>query len=182
MKMKKRVYAVFIILALVISFGVYRLSAENEDTFETLLEYEVNNRAFARMAMAELSKETSDTQKTPFWKAYLALENFSFQKYEPVVAAYNIRPNMTIASIKNQSSKIALSVAPQSFYKLMYQSTADYVERLQSLPVLCEPKLINFCNYVVAQETAQLRAMEYILTDDWTSATIVIDEFVASQR
>lgn len=168
-------------LAICLIFSSYN-AYSNESIYLDQLDKEINNRAFAFKFASSMPKYHINTIENDFWWAYLELETLSKEKYSEVMRRHHIEPNSLVVYKKSMFSKLMMSIFTQTFYEMMHEATKEYSTQLESIRTTCPEDDTNFCEYAIAQEKLQARAMKYVVDGDFSSATSLIKGFIALSR
>ena len=68
--------ALFVLMQTLISIDL-SANETNNDMFEKIFQYELNNRAFAFMSISKIAEKKAASEEGEFWIAYAELENIN---------------------------------------------------------------------------------------------------------
>jgi len=148
--------------------------------FIKLLDYEIQNRAFALETMKVAVEKNEGAEELPFLKAYLALELLNQQRFVPIAEHYQLdmAPRLWTRT-RTQVGLLATALMPKTSLKAIHAATLKYVAQLQKLERLSQPKDRAFFAYVVEQEEVQAAALGLVLEGKIELATAMLDSFIA---
>lgn len=152
-------------------------SSNNE--FIKLLDYEIQNRAFALESMRVAVEYGSGEEDLPFKKAYLALEQLNQKLFAPIAEKYRLEmaPRLWTRT-RTQAGLWISALMPETALKVIHSATLKYVAKLQELERLSKQEDKAFFCYVVAQEEVQAAAVGLVLDGKIELATSMLNRFV----
>jgi hypothetical protein len=173
--------ALFVLLQTLFSM---ELSANepNNDMFEKIFQYELNNRAFAFISATQFAEKKAGTEEADFWAAYVELENINRPLYTAMAKKYGLEVNSLLVKMKVWGTNLAFKLFSEKMLKIMADATADYVDKLKPLPDLAREEDKVFFEYVIAQERAQAVALAHALDKRYELAASSIRDFLLSQN
>jgi len=151
--------------------------------FIKLLDYEIQNRAFALESMRVAVEYGEGKDDLPFKKAYLALEQLNQQRFAPIAEKYQL--DMAPRLWTRTRTQLGLGISalmPETALKAIHSATLKYVAQLQKLERLSQPKDKAFFAYVVKQEEVQAAAVGLVLVGKIWLATKMLNSFVAENQ
>lgn len=156
------------------------MESKRHKEFLELFDYEVQNRAFALIALQTLAEKEDDPVRKGFWDAYLALERLNQEKYEPFTKSYGItqEPGFT-TSLKASMLVFTYGWFPSYTLKTMHKATVQHVGKLEKMAALADEKDMTFFAYVVSQERIQAEAMLLMINGMEQKAAQLVADFVA---
>ncbi len=148
--------------------------------FIKLLDYEIQNRAFALESMKVAVEYGEGKEELPFTKAYLALEKLNQQRFAPIAEKYqlNMAPRLW-TRIRTQLGLGISALMPRTSLKVIHSATLKYVAQLQKLERLSQQTDKAFFSYVVAQEEVQAAAVGLVLDGEIKRAANMLNRFIA---
>jgi len=156
---------------------------ERQSQFVKLLDYEIQNRAFALNTMQTFLAEKEGSSESQFWRAYLALEKLSRQKYQPVAATYKIdQEPRFFTRVKIFWGVRAMKWFPFISLKTIHSATVKYIAKLKVLQALAKPDEADFFVYVVMQEKVQAESMGLMVSGEQQQAIELLSKFVNGRR
>jgi hypothetical protein len=180
-KIIKWVLAVVIIASCQVNVvaDIQKMNAEKQEEFLALLEYEIQNRAFALMSLKAISKIETDPFKNEFWDLYLSLEVLNQKKYQPVATKYNLdqKPNC-LAQLKYYLLLSANKWFSSYVMDVMHSAANKYVVKLKRMEKLASDDERLFFSYVVEQEKVQLDAIGLMREGRSKDAVNLLSDFV----
>jgi hypothetical protein len=72
----------------------------NNDMFEKIFQYELNNQAFAFMSIAKIAEKKAANEEDEFWTAYAELENINRLLYAAMAKKYDMKINSLFVDLK----------------------------------------------------------------------------------
>jgi hypothetical protein len=176
-------YYQIILVAIVSMFNTGVCSAvTDQEIFDDIFQYELNNRAFAYISVLKLSERMINTEQADFWNAYSRLEKLSYSKYQPVSEKYGLAPQSYLVKAKAWITNIAFQLFPEKMLSIMTDATAKYVDKLRPLISLAKIEDKEFFEYVLAQEQTQAKALAHANNGNFELATKALIEFLGSQK
>jgi len=170
---------VILIVSVLVLTGATIVRCMSGDRFLDGLQYELNNRAFARASMTKLANEPSNGHTQAFFRAYLALENLNQQKYEPIAHKYDLSVNDGVVALKIYGARAASWMFSEKMLSVLTDATIAYVEKLRTLRDLAPADDRAFFEYVIAQEQAQADALQHARDGRFDLGAKVLEDFVA---
>jgi len=148
--------------------------------FIKLLDYEIQNRAFALESMKVAIEYGEGDETLPFWVAYLALEQLNQQRFAPIAKKYQLElaPRLWTRTRTKMGMWVS-AIMPRTALKAIHSATLKYVAQLQKLERLSQQKDKAFFAYVVEQEEVQAAAVGLVLEGEIELATAMLDSFIA---
>lgn len=154
-----------------------------DEVFIELLDYEIQNRAFALDSIVTLVKGGEQSNSLLFFRAYLKLEQLNQQRFTPIAKKYQL--DMAPRWWTRRRAQLVVWTAallPETLFKTMHKATVKYVARLQELERLSPDHEKAFFRYVVAQEQAQASALGLLVAGKPEQATAILIEFVKQNQ
>ena len=147
--------------------------------FIKLLDYEIQNRAFALESMKVAVEYGEGEEDLPFKKAYLALEQLNQKHFAPIAEKYRLEmaPRLWTRT-RTQAGLWISALMPETALKVIHSATLKYVTKLQELERLSKQEDKTFFCYVVAQEEVQAAAVGLVLDGEIELATNMLNRFV----
>ncbi len=147
--------------------------------FIKLLDYEIQNRAFALESMRVAVEYGEGEEDLPFKKAYLALEQLNQKHFAPIAEKYRLEmaPRLWTRT-RTQAGLWISALMPETALKVIHSATLKYVANLQKLERLSKQEDKMFFCYVVAQEEVQAAAVGLVLDGKIELATNMLNRFV----
>jgi len=147
--------------------------------FIKLLDYEIQNRAFALESMKVAVEYGEGEEDLPFKKAYLALEQLNQKHFAPIAEKYRLdmAPRLWTRT-RTQAGLWISALMPETALKVIHSATLKYVTKLQELERLSKQEDKTFFCYVVAQEEVQAAAVGLVLDGEIELATNMLNRFV----
>lgn len=161
--------------AVALSLGGFHTS---RDSFRGKLQYELNNRAFARTAMIRAAEEPARPDVLEFWRAYCDLELLNQSRYRPIEEKYDMKPQPFVVALKTRATEIAVWMFPEKALAGLADATLKYVGELRSLRDLAPAEDHAFFDYVVTQEQAQADALGHARQGRFDAGAGVLSAFV----
>ena len=172
----------------IISLAACQFSPVSEETvmepgfnkeFIKLLDYEIQNRAFALESMKVAVEYGEGEEDLPFKKAYLALEQLNQKHFAPIAEKYRLEmaPRLWTRT-RTQAGLWISALMPETALKVIHSATLKYVTKLQELERLSKQEDKTFFCYVVAQEEVQATAVGLVLDGEIELATNMLNRFV----
>ena len=172
----------------IISLAACQFSPISEETvmepgfnkeFIKLLDYEIQNRAFALESMKVAVEYGEGEEDLPFKKAYLALEQLNQKHFAPIAEKYRLEmaPRLWTRT-RTQAGLWISALMPETALKVIHSATLKYVTKLQELERLSKQEDKTFFCYVVAQEEVQAAAVGLVLDGEIELATNMLNRFV----
>ena len=147
--------------------------------FIDLLEYEIQNRAFALKSVGNFVENRTDQPDYKVWQAYLKLEQLNQKKYQAASDKFNIPLEATVfTKVKVHLGSLGAALCPDSLLGIMKDATIVYVDKLKELEALSANEDKVFFNYVVLQEKVQEQALIYLVDGEIEQAAAAIENFV----
>ncbi|NIB42214.1 hypothetical protein HBA55_21585 [Pseudomaricurvus alkylphenolicus] len=155
------------------------IDTESRREFIDLLDYELQNRAFALKLMEAAVEKGSGNEALPFLKAYLALEKLNQRHFASVAKEYNLdmKPRWWTRT-RTTLALLGTALLPETSLKSVHKATVKYVAQLQRLESLSAEQHKRFFRYVVAQEQAQADAVGLVLAGDMEQGASLLNDFV----
>ncbi len=189
--MPKLVKLMFIVMS-IMSIAVCQANSVSEDgkmnksvnkEFIKLLDYEIQNRAFALETMKVAVEKSEGAEELPFLKAYLALELLNQQRFSPIAEQYQLdmAPRFWTRT-RTQVGLLATALMPKTSLKAIHAATLKYVPVLQKMERLAQQKDKTFFAYVVEQEEVQAAAVGLVLDGKVWLAAKMLNSFVADNQ
>ena len=172
--------ALFVLMQTLISIDL-SANETNNDMFEKIFQYELNNRAFAFMSIAKIAEKKAASEEGEFWTAYAELENINRPLYAAMAKKYDMKINSLFVDLKVWSTNLAFKLFPEKMLKIMADATEVYVEKLKPLPDLARKEDRAFFEYVIAQEQAQAVALAHAANRRFDLDASSMQEFLLSQ-
>ncbi len=150
----------------------------SDDKFNELLDYELQNRAFAVEYTKKSSNSWKDKNIADFWKAYYQYEvsvRYLYQEYANKLNMSTEKSRYT--STKIWTAHFASKVAPNYMLDKIHELTVNYVEDLKELERLSPQEHAKFFRFVVEQEEMQVRALGLVVDGRVKEATNTLIEF-----
>jgi len=159
-------------------------SAADVDTkFIDLLEYEVQNRAFALASTSRMADRQEVSELAGFWQAYEQLEVFNQWRYQAFTKKYGIDQKATwFTHTRIYFAGLATAIAPKSSMNIMQKAAVKYLAKLQLLLDAAPETDKNFFRYVLAQEQAQVEALALAVENKPELAEQVLRDFLVGQK
>ena len=150
-----------------------------DSEFIALLDYEIQNRAFALMTMEALASADYDNLTKSFFEAYLALEKLNQSRFAPYAIKYqlSIKPRWWTKT-RTQLGLWFNAFMPETYLSKIHQATINYVAKLEKLQQLSPAEDSDFFAYVVAQEKVQAQATGMVLAGDAQRGAKLLQDFV----
>ena len=147
--------------------------------FIKLLDYEIQNRAFALESMKVAVEYGEGEEDLPFKKSYLALEQLNQKLFAPIAEKYQLdmAPRLWTRT-RTQAGLWISALMPETALKVIHSATLKYVTKLQELERLSKQEDKTFFCYVVAQEEVQAAAVGLVLDGEIELATNMLNRFV----
>ena len=183
------IFKLFFILISTVSLAACQFNPVSEEVvmeqkvnkeFIQLLDYEIQNRAFALESMRVAVKDGKDDKNLPFKKAYLALELLNQQRFAHIAEKYQLdmKPRLWTRT-RTQIGSWVSALMPRIALKFIHSATIKYVEKLKELESLSQQNDKDFFAYVVAQEEVQATAVGLVLAEKNWLATNMLNKFVS---
>jgi hypothetical protein len=153
----------------------------SRDPFADKLQYELNNRAFARIAMIRAAAQPARPELREFWRAYEALELLNQRKYRAIAKKHGLKPQAVVVAVKTWAIEIAVRMFPAKVLDGLTDATIEYVAELGTLRELAPREDHAFFDYAIAQEQAQARALVHARQGRFDLGSSVLRDFVAAQ-
>lgn len=182
--MKLGIFAVAILIAATIftvtSMPIKAAESADHKLYLKHLRYEYNNRTFAYIGMKKTARILKDKPAGSFYQAYYQLEVISQDVYQASALAigFDYSPGW-FARFRGHLGGAAayfFTFSPQSLINII----EPYIAKLEELRDLSDPQHRAFFDYIVAQETAQLKASRVAKEEGWEQGAQVLREFIAS--
>lgn len=156
------------------------MESKRQKEFVELFDYEIQNRAFARIALQRISENEENLVKKAFWDAYLALESLNQDKYAPFARKYELtqEPGF-LTSFKASMLVFSYNWFPSYTLKTMHKATVKHVGKLEEMAALAGKEDKTFAAYVVSQEKIQAQAFLLMVNGKDQQAAKLIADFVA---
>lgn len=143
------------------------------------IHYELQNRAFALIAIARIANRLKGTQEYIFWSAYEKLEQFNTAHY----FAYAEKLGLDATPSFLTKAKASLISSTPSFLldellKLVYAKTKVYLEDLKQVHALGADTDREFLDYMLAQEQVQIELMELAIKKQYREIPSKIEQFI----
>ncbi len=162
---------------------VNSIDLKKKEKFVKLFDYEIQNRAFALNTMQDYLEGKEESADSQFWRAYLALEHLSKQKYQPIVVKYNIdQEPRFFTRVKIFWGVIAMKWLPGISLKTIHSATVKYISKLQILQALAKPDEADFFEYVVIQEKVQAESMGLMISGKQQQAIELLGSFINGMK
>lgn len=147
------------------------------------INYELQNRAFALIAIARIANRVQGTQEYIFWSAYESLERFNTPHY----FAYAEKLGLDATPSFLTKAKASLISSTPSFLldellKLVYAKTKVYLEDLKQVHAQGTEADREFLDYMLAQEQVQIELMELAIKKQYREISPKIDHFIQHYR
>lgn len=150
---------------------------ETHPDYHKALQHELNNRALAGQVVPALANIFSGSPRGQFWEAYADLERQQWPWYVQHTNCHNIQAQRLLPWIKAKSSIPFARLFPDYFTRTLASSTQAY---LQILETVQPPKTVaeqQFWHYVIAQEKAQVDALQKAANGDFIAAQTILRQF-----
>lgn len=170
----------FLLMQTLISIDL-SASETNNDMFEKIFQYELNNRGFAFIIVTKFAKKKSASEEGAFWMAYAELENINRPLYTAMAKNYHMKVNSLVVNLKVWGTNWAFKLFPEKMLKIMADATEVYVDKLKLLPELARKEDRAFFEYVIAQEQSQAIALAHAVDKRFDLAASSMREFLISQ-
>jgi len=172
--------SIFSVMALLLLMTGTSAMADDNKAFMKLFNYELQNRAFALMAMENSVVSRKGEADETFWQAYLALERLNQKKFAPYAEKYGTTMEATFyTKLRTSLGGFVGGLFPETAMKAMTKATIKYVAKLEELETLAPQEDKAFFRYVVLQEQAQADAMVLFTEQKIEQAAAVLAGFVA---
>lgn len=157
-------------------------SSSDQTRFLALLEYEVNNRMMALIAMERLRVKNQAKPDGKFWHAYYELELLNQRMFEPAIKKYGFKLEKTFKQKSLAKIWAAFSaLMPKTALNSISESTNKYVADLEEMARLA-PDDQPFYDYVVEQEKVQAQGMMLLREEKYQQAVEVMQSFIDGYR
>lgn len=157
------------------SFNAF--AGDDDALYREALLKELNNRILAGLVVTALADAHQGTPQGDFWQAYSQLEARQWPLYARQAEQYGLEPGGWMLSLKAKASVVFARLFPASFIHRLAQATQRYLTELQAVtPAGSE---VEFWNHVVAQERAQVRALQQATRQDYAGAQAEIASFLS---
>ena len=182
------IFKLIFTLILAIGIAACQINSVSEETvmepgvnkeFIKLLDYEIQNRAFALENMRVAVEYGEGEADLPFKKAYLDLEQLNQKHFAPIAEKYRLEmaPRLWTRT-RTQAGLWISALMPETALKVIHSATLKYVAQLQKLESLSKQEDKTFFCYVVAQEEVQAAAVGLVLDGKIELATNMLNRFV----
>lgn len=166
-----------ILLAWLVAFGV--CAFEPDETFLDMFQKELDNRALAGKVVPALAEHHGDSEQGRFWaSSYSKLERLQWPVYEARGECYGIRPSVLTTWVKARLSILFAMLFPDAFVSKLADSTKAYASELEMTSPPSTRSGQAFWDYVVAQERAQVQALNLAAQAEFDDAISVLNDFV----
>lgn len=149
--------------------------------YREMLTREAANRAVARHVVSYLAEADNGTERGAFWTAYRDLEAAQKPRYDQIERCEAIEAGGLVVWTKSRLSAIFARLFPETFIGLLADATVAYLGELKRLSQFPDPLAEDFWRYVVAQEAAQVEALNLARQGDLVAARQTLQTFVAEQ-
>lgn len=127
-------------------------------------DHELQNRAFAYLAIARMTHRLQGDPRLVFWKAYLELEQFNRPRYAAAARQWGL--DVTARPWAKAKALLVSSVPKPligALLKVVLKETLRYMCWLSALRKRGPAEASEFLDYMVAQEAMQIEMMKMAL-------------------
>lgn len=154
----------------------------NQNDFLALLNYELQNRAFAYSAITEL-RQSSSEQNSQFWESYYQLEAHNQIVYRNIALKYQLPMETSLATrFRVAAGNLFSAIFPETSLGLIRKATVSYIEQLERLRELSPKSDSDFAEYIVLQEKAQAEALTSLSQGQPEKATEILQGFFLKEQ
>ena len=156
------------------------VAANRSQAFLALLKGEMQNRAFALLALRAVQSKASSAEDLSLYQSWVAFEEFNQVRYAPFAEKYGVSQQAGgSARFRASLAKWAATVFPERlFLKFMHKETKAYVQKLQKLAELAPSEDKEFFDYVVRQEELQVEILTLRINGKTREADQQLRDFV----
>lgn len=148
------------------------------DEAASLLAYEVQNRAYARLTLQSTANCRAKEPDAGFWAAYQSLETLNLARYQQALHALGASTQAkAFTRLRAWLSRPLFCHFTRQAVPLIRDATVRYTRKLETLPLTAAPETVEFLRYLVAQEQAQEQALTQLAAGEISEGTNTLVKF-----